>query len=735
MGVFWTPLFFIVSIFLCVYLSLRDQLFLVLFMIMCLTFVYVTLIEQQNKSSLRPGEIQLDATIESKFKIDGDKMQFVSSYKDEKILVTYQIKTKAEKASFQKVKLGTSFTAVASLEQPSPNRNDFQFNYQTYLKRAGIHYIAKASNIELGSVKHPTFFQRVENLRHAIIQYIDRTFDSEITPYIAALLVGEKGLFDEQIFSQYQKLGVVHLLAISGLHVNLFVSLFYSVLLRFGITRETSRIILLFLIPAYALLAGFNPPVLRAAGMSFLVLLTAKKISTLTAISFTFILFVLLNPYTIFEVGFQLTYSVAFAIILSKRILNAISNKWQLGFYISLISTLASSVVMMFHFYEFSIVGILLNIVYVPLFSAVIVPLVLISFFASIHPVLFFVPNYMLTLVLQFTEWMTQILADFPIKSILSGRPSSLFLWFFIVGLYFIFYLLEKGHTKRALVLVAVYFSVCYWQHSPLNGEVVIIDVSQGDSILIQLPKNAGTFLIDTGGTLPFEKEEWMKKRKEYSIGSSVLVPSLKARGIRQLDKVFVTHADADHMEALDELADEIQIEEICIGAGSSQKAILSKMLMNLPEIPVKELLAGATFQYGENRLEVIYPAQKGEGGNNDSLVIRAELDGLVWLFTGDIEAAAEEALRKQNISADILKIAHHGSKTSTTDAFVKTVKPQIALISSGLNNRFGHPHPETLSTLNKNQVSILRTDENGMITYTFQKGFHFTLEKTVKFD
>lgn len=188
-------------------------------------------------------------------------------------------------------------------------------------------------------------------------------------------------------------------------------------------------------------------------------------------------------------------------------------------------------------------------------------------------------------------------------------------------------------------------------------------------------------------------------------------------------------------MEALDELAHEIQIEEICIGMGSSQKAILSKMLMNLPEIPVKELLAGATFQYGENRLEVIYPAQKGEGGNNDSLVIRAELDGLVWLFTGDIEAAAEEALRKQNISADILKIAHHGSKTSTTDAFVKAVKPQIALISSGLNNRFGHPHPETLSTLNKNQVSILRTDENGMITYTFQKGFHFTLEKTVKFD
>ncbi|EUJ64484.1 ComEC/Rec2 family competence protein [Listeria fleischmannii] len=249
--------FFIVSIFLCVYLSLRDQLFLVLFMIMCLTFVYVTLIEQQNKSSLRPGEIQLDATIESKFKIDGDKMQFVSSYKDEKILVTYQIKTKAEKASFQKVKLGTSFTAVASLEQPSPNRNDFQFNYQTYLKRAGIHYIAKASNIELGSVKHPTFFQRVENLRHAIIQYIDRTFNSEITPYIAALLVGEKGLFDEQIFSQYQKLGVVHLLAISGLHVNLFVSLFYSVLLRFGITRETSRIILLFFNPCLCALSRF----------------------------------------------------------------------------------------------------------------------------------------------------------------------------------------------------------------------------------------------------------------------------------------------------------------------------------------------------------------------------------------------------------------------------------------------------------------------------------------------
>nr|WP_255387543.1 DNA internalization-related competence protein ComEC/Rec2 [Listeria sp. ILCC792] len=735
LGVFLTPLFLAINFALCLILSLKDKKCMLLFFVAIATFLYITTVEQRNVSKLKPEEIKVANFIQSELKIDGDKLQFISFYQQEKILVTYKITSKAEKELLQKLKLGMSYTANATLERPTPNRNDAQFNYQNYLKHKGIHYVAKATNIQFGESKKENFLQKVENIRHSIIDYIERTYDEKASPYVAALIVGEKSLFDDDIFSQYQKLGVVHLLAISGLHVSLFVSLSFGLFLRAGLTREASRVLLLILIPAYALLAGCNPPVIRAAGMSFLVVLFAKKLSALSAISLTFILFVLLNPYVVFEVGFQLTYSVAFAIILSRKIVNRIANMWLSGLTISIISTLASSIVMMFHFYEFSVIGILLNIFYVPLFSVIIVPLVFLCFFMSLQPLFFVIPNFILTQLLHFTEQVTQILAELPFKSIVTGRPNGIFLCLFIIILFLFFMLLEKQYFKRAFFIFVVYLSLCNWQNFPLKGEVVFIDVSQGDSILIQLPRNAGTFLIDTGGTLPFAKEEWQRKQKEFSIGTNVLAPSLKARGVKQLDKVFITHADADHMEALDELAKEMRIEQLYISAGSGQKAILGATLLELNDIPVEELVSGAHFNYGENSLTVLHPDEKGAGANDDSLVIKANLDGLTWLFTGDIEAPAEEVLRNKDIQADILKVAHHGSKTSTTDAFVKAVKPRLGLISCGLNNRFGHPHAETLRTLEKNQVAIFRTDQTGMITYIFGEGFHFTLEKKAGLD
>ncbi len=695
----------------------------------------MTVMEQHNVSKLKPEKIKIIDSIQSELKIDGDKLQFISSYQQEKILVTYKMTSKEEKELFRKLKLGMTYKANAVLELPSPNRNEDQFNYQNYLKRKGIHYIAKVTAIQFSESKNENVLQKIANIRHSIIDYIEQTFDKNTSPYIAALIVGEKSLFDDNIFSQYQKLGVVHLLAISGLHVSLFVSFCFHLFIRAGVTREGSRNLLLILIPAYALLAGFNPPVVRAAGMSFLILLSTQKLSTLSAISLTFILFFIFNPYVVFEVGFQLTYSVAFALILSKRIISRTTNTWLLGLIISIISTLASSIVMMFHFYEFSVIGILLNIFYVPLFSVIIVPLVFFCFLTSLHPLLFAVPNAILTLLLQLTEQVTQFLTAFPFKSIVTGRPSGIFLCLFIGMLYLFFYLFEKQYLKRAFLVLLVYLCLCNWQNFPFKGEVVIIDVAQGDSILIQLPLNAGTFLIDTGGTLPFAKKEWQLKQKEFSVGANVLAPSLKARGIKRLDKVFITHADADHMEALDELAREIRVEQLYIGAGAAQKAILRTTLLELSDIPVQELTSGAYFNYGENSLTILHPSERSDGSNNDSLVIKAKLDGLTWLFTGDIEAQAEEVLRRSDIRADVLKIAHHGSKTSTTDAFVKAVGPHIGLISCGLNNRFGHPHAETLATLEKNQVTVFRTDQTGMITYVFGEGFRFTLEKKAGLD
>ncbi|EAF0470755.1 MBL fold metallo-hydrolase, partial [Listeria monocytogenes] len=270
---------------------------------------------------------------------------------------------------------------------------------------------------------------------------------------------------------------------------------------------------------------------------------------------------------------------------------------------------------------------------------------------------------------------------------------------------------------------------LCYFSSFNFSGKVSFIDVGQGDSILIQLPYNQGNYLIDTGGQLPFEKEAWAKKRKPFTIGESTLTPVLKSKGINSLDKVIITHSDADHMEGLDDLQKNITINELIYAKGAENKPIMKEALAAMPKVKQTIILAGAKWQIGENSFECLYPDKAGEGGNDDSIVLKAVLDDKVWLFTGDLEANGEMGISEQPIKADILKVGHHGSKTSSSKEFIQKVKPTFAVISCGLNNRFGHPHEETINTLETAGVTILRTDVQGEIIYTFGKGFEATLK------
>lgn len=228
---------------------------------------------------------------------------------------------------------------------------------------------------------------------------------------------------------------------------------------------------------------------------------------------------------------------------------------------------------------------------------------------------------------------------------------------------------------------------------------------------------------------MSFVKEAWQKRRTESSVGKNTLIPVLKAKGITSLDKVFVTHAHADHMGELETLAKEIRIQEIYISKGTSKKGMLKHTLEVLNRIPVIEIAKGDVVGTNEYPFEVLSPRKPSENTNNDSLVLRARLGGLIWLFTGDAEREIEQELLQEEIRADVLKAGHHGSKTSSSAAFVAKVQPSWALISCGVNNHFGHPNQETLATFEKNQVEVLRTDQNGMIVYRFFGGFQTKLK------
>lgn len=231
-------------------------------------------------------------------------------------------------------------------------------------------------------------------------------------------------------------------------------------------------------------------------------------------------------------------------------------------------------------------------------------------------------------------------------------------------------------------------------------------------------------------GKFFLEKEEWKKRKEPFSVGKNIVTPVLKAKGISQIDKLIVTHSHADHMEGLVDVNKMIRIKELIYAEGGETKDIMKKALQALSNVPTRAVLAGYSWVKGDATFQVISPVERGEGQNNDSIVISALLDGKRWLFTGDIEKETELALLENPlIEADILKVGHHGSKSSTTQDFVDKVKPAISLISCGVGNRFGHPRKETLDTLESAGSQIYRTDQRGEIIYTFSKGFSFGLE------
>ncbi|HBM4134082.1 TPA: DNA internalization-related competence protein ComEC/Rec2, partial [Listeria innocua] len=554
----------------------------------------------------------------------------------------------------------------------------------------------------------------------------------KITPYLLALIIGEKNGFSPEMYEVYQQMGVVHLLAISGLHVNLLIGSIYFLLLKFGITRERVTVSLLVLLPFYVILTGASPPVIRAATMTALLLLSEKyaaKWSAFSVICISFILFFIIQPHVIYEVGFQLSYVVSFGIILSSRqILVRQQSPFVKSLTISFISTMMSSVVMMYHFYSFSWVGIFFNLLYVPLFTIIVLPGCLGVFLLSIiTPTLMKIPEYMLTFLIQLMESLTNIFAKIPNQTIITGRPNTIMLVLIIATILLFFYQWQKKQFPIGIFIC--FCLLCYFSSFNATGKVSFIDVGQGDSILIQLPKNKGNYLIDTGGELLVEKEAWTKKRKPFTIGGSILTPVLKSKGISSLDKVIITHSDADHMEGLDELQKNIAIKELVFAKGAENKAIMREAIKIMPKVKQTIILAEAQWQVGQNKFECLYPNEMGEGGNDDSIVLKAILDNKTWIFTGDLEASGEKALLDKSIKADILKVGHHGSKTSTSKAFVNQVKPTYAIISCGLKNRFGHPHKETIDTLEEAEAMIFRTDLQGEIIYTFGKGFETTLK------
>lgn len=668
---------------------------------------------------------------QNSIQIDGDLLRFQARETEtgELLLVSYRIGSEDEKFKLVEESLPQEVLVKGNLEVPGPAKHFDQFDYQKYLYRKGIHWLLRAEELDYRPA------QKLP-IRFTFFKWIKNVFPGEAGESILLLLFGQQESLSADLRKDFQDLGLVHLLSISGLHISILASIIEEILWRLGLRRDQTSRLLLILLPLYASLVGFGVSVFRAVCQKSLKevgKLIKLPITSLDAWSLTMLLALALNPYQIFQLAFQLSYGLSFLILsLNQSPWYRASSAMLKNFLLSLIILIFSTPILIHHFYEVSLTSLWTNIFLLPIFSKLVLPfhlalLVLGSVFHKLAfwPILIGWVNK-LSQVMQFG--ISFLAEKLSLYLVLGRLPILLTISLFLLLLAGV-YIIEKSSSK-AWIKISLLASLCFLillskKYSP-EGQVQVIDVGQGDAILIKAPYQEKVSLIDTGGRLDFERESWQRRQDPFSISSDVLLPAFKSQAIDGIDQVIISHADTDHMGELEDLARLIPIQRVIIPKQALEDPYAKGVFARLQErgISIQIAKKGDLISIGPTHLQVLSPEANRhyQDKNQASLVLYGKIGMKTWLFTGDIDLAIEKELLEVYplFEVDVLKVSHHGSRTSTDPDFVKGIQAKWGLISAGENNRYNHPHPEVVDTLEEAGLEIFRTDQDGSIRYMY---------------
>ena len=706
-------------------------------MIVCFSgAMYTTYVQGQNKPLGESYEATRGVIYNTPL-INGDRLSFQVEDQNKNIVqLSYKMKSASEKKQMRQLHAGVSCIFDGERKEPQIARNFHGFNYRDYLYKQNIHFILEATYISECRKTSLSLVQWILLLRQQAILGVTEMFPEQSGAFMNALLFGDRQQMTFEVEEQYQQFGLVHLLAISGSHIVLLMVIVYFILLRSGVTREIATVCLIFFIPIYMILAGASPSVIRASITGVLMLIAfmcSIRLSSLDALSITAICMLIFDPYLVFNIGFQFSFVGSFALLLSAPLLLESGNGViRNSIYISLISQLVSTPILLYHFGYYSPYSIFLNILYVPFLSLIVLPCsIIILICLPIIPFLAKSFANVLSIGLNLSNDFLSYCESLPFTRLNFGQTPILLVALYCVSIISVLMVWERRISKGMVFIFAGIFLFISTGHYVYpyfreSGSVTFLDVGQGDAILIRLPYDQEIYLIDTGGTIRLNKEEWQRKKHEFSVGNDILIPYLQKEGIKKIDKLIVTHGDADHIGAAQELLSNITVKEVVFGR-KEQEAILEKAVKKQAlekEVKISEVGEGESWRVNEAEFFVLAPTGKERSENNASIVLWAKLGGITWLFTGDLEEEGEKGLvaTYPDLRADVLKVAHHGSNTSSITPFLSAVQPNIAIISVGERNRYGHPHKEVIERFEKMGIEIWRTDKQGAISYVFKE-------------
>ena len=751
----------IMIIIISIVLKLKNKInYYVIIICTCFIVFYIyTLMLENNYTKITQKYDKQSITIQGIIVSNGNEKKYKTQYEIQVLKVYNNNTRKTDKENFKVLcdikgkkddiglRFGDEIIFSSKFETPNTERNEGGFDYRQYLKTKKIagSVMSKSENIKLVERNKGNILARItNNFKNILLDKIYKILPRDEAGLCAALLLGEKNKINNDIENSFREANLSHMLAISGAHISYILLGFSTVLSYIKIHKRWTKTFICMFLLFFMFLAGSSPSIVRACIMAILNLVAKmlfEKSDTFNNLGISAFIILLFNPYALLDISFQLSFGGTIGIvafvellynirlerkgIIKRKNLEEKSGKIQEKKYskftykiliyveqttiMSLAANIVITPIMLYNFSTVSLVFIISNLLATPIMGICLI-FGMIFLFSLILTPLAYVVAFLLGPLLKIFIIVANFSSNIPFSKILMPTPKiwQILIYYLVIIIYFFKDDIQKIYPKildnyKKIIVFLIILTLLPYVLAviPTNMlEIHFIDVGQGDSMLIITPSKK-KILVDGGGS----------EFGTFDVGKQTLLPYLLNKSIVSIDYLLFTHFDSDHCQGLLTVLENINVKNVIIGEQGKKCENFKKFseLVKLKHTNKIIVKAGDKVTIDKDcNFEVLFPDTdliKQNILNNNSIVAKFWYKKYSVLLTGDIEKIAEEKLickykDTKKLEANILKVAHHGSKSSSIQQFLDEVKPKIALVGVGEKNTFGHPNDEVIERL-----------------------------------